>query len=199
MKSWAKLYITGKGRCNLTNSATPEIFMQNIVRNPRFLYSALDALDNTALMSLIELAGTPLKIERGGRVFPVSDHASDITRALEGELRRAGARIWLKAGASEVALSGGRASGVTLDDGAFVAAPAVVLATGGLSYPSTGSTGDGLRFAGEAGHAVREPLPALTPIETAEDWPRRAMGISLKNVRLTATDNARKLYADQGN
>jgi len=172
--------------------------MQNIARNPRFLYSALDALDNTALMGLIELAGTPLKIERGGRVFPVSDHASDVTRALEGELRKAGVEIRLRTGASKLVIANGRVLGAELDDGTTLAAPAVVVATGGLSYPSTGSTGDGLRFAREAGHPIREPLPALTPIETGEDWPRRAMGISLKNVRLTAEQGGKKLYTDQG-
>lgn len=193
-----KLYITGKGRCNLTNTAPPELFMQNIVRNPRFLYSALDALDNTGLMGMIEDAGTPLKTERGGRVFPVSDHASDVTRALESELRRAGVEIRLKAGVSALSVKDGRVAGVELENGGFLAASAVVVATGGLSYPSTGSTGDGLRFASEAGHAVKNPMPALTPIETEETWPRGAMGISLKNVTLTAVANGKRIYAEQG-
>jgi predicted Rossmann fold flavoprotein len=197
-KPGKKLYITGKGRCNLTNSASPELFMQHIVRNPRFLYSALDALDNTALMSLIEMAGTPLKIERGGRVFPVSDHASDVTRALETELRRAGARMRLRAGVSAISIAEGRTGGVWLEDGSFLGAQAVIVATGGVSYPSTGATGDGFRFARDAGHAVHAPLPALTPIETAEDWPRAAMGISLKNVRLWAESGEKKLFNQQG-
>ncbi len=193
-----KLYITGKGRCNLTNAAPPELFMRNIVRNPRFLYSALDALDNDALMGLIESAGTPLKIERGGRVFPVSDHASDVTRALESALRRAGAGMVMGCGASGILIRDGRVAGVTLDDGRALEAQAVVVATGGLSYPSTGSTGDGLRFAEAAGHAVHPPLPALVPIETEEAWPRAAMGISLKNVRLTALVKGKKIFAEQG-
>jgi len=193
-----KLYITGKGRCNLTNAAQPEVFMQNIVRNPRFLYSALSALDNRALMSLIENAGTPLKIERGGRVFPVSDHASDVTRALESEMRRAGVEIRLKTGVSSLNVTDGRVTGVTLDDGRTVAASAVVVATGGLSYPSTGSTGDGLDFARDTGHHVHQPLPALVPIETNESWPRSAMGISLKNVRLTAEAQGKRIYSEQG-
>ncbi len=193
-----KLYITGKGRCNLTNSAPPDLFMRNIVRNPRFLYSALDALDNDRLMGLIENAGTPLKIERGGRVFPVSDHASDVTKALESELRRAGVRILMETGAAELLVRDGRVAGVTLDDGRFLEAGAVVVATGGLSYPSTGSTGDGLRFAESAGHAIHRPTPALVPIETEEAWPRAAMGISLKNVRLTALVRGKKIFAEQG-
>ena len=193
-----KLYITGKGRCNLTNTAPPELFMQNIVRNPRFLYSALDALNNTGLMGLIEDAGTPLKTERGGRVFPVSDHASDITRALESELRRAGVEIRLKTGVAALSVEKGRVAGVDLENDGFLVADTVVVATGGLSYPSTGSTGDGLRFAAEAGHAVKNPLPALTPIETEETWPRGAMGISLKNVTLTAEANGKKIYSEQG-
>jgi predicted Rossmann fold flavoprotein len=193
-----KLYITGKGRCNLTNAATPEIFLQNVVRNPRFLYSALDALDNTKLMALVEGAGTPLKIERGGRVFPVSDHASDVTRALEGELRRAGVEICLKTGVTAPVIRDGRIAGLELDGGGFLAAQAVILATGGLSYPATGSTGDGLRFAYEAGHSIHSPLPALVPIETEESWPRGAMGISLKNVRLTAEAKGKRIFSDQG-
>ena len=193
-----KLYITGKGRCNLTNTATPGEFLQNVMRNPRFLYSALDALDNTKLMALIENAGTPLKIERGGRVFPVSDHASDVTKALMGEMARAGVQIRLRAGVAQLVLSDGRIAGVELDDGSLLGAQAVVVATGGLSYPSTGSTGDGLRFAQGAGHVVHEPLPALVPIETEESWPRGAMGISLRNVRLTAEDRGKKIFSDQG-
>jgi predicted Rossmann fold flavoprotein len=193
-----KLYITGKGRCNLTNTATPGEFLQNVVRNPRFLYSALDALDNTKLMALIENAGTPLKIERGGRVFPVSDHASDVTKALIGEMARSGVQIRLGTGVSQLALSEGRIAGVELDDGSLLGAQAVVVATGGLSYPSTGSTGDGLRFARGAGHVVHEPLPALVPLETEESWPRGAMGISLKNVRLTAENRGKRIFSDQG-
>jgi len=193
-----KLYITGKGRCNLTNTAPPGEFLQNVMRNPRFLYSALDALDNTKLMALIENAGTPLKIERGGRVFPVSDHASDVTKALMGEMARAGVQIRLRAGAAQLVLSDGRIAGVELDDGSLLGAQAVVVATGALSYPSPGSTGDGLRFAQGAGHVVHEPLPALVPIETEESWPRGAMGISLRNVRLTAEDRGKKIFSDQG-
>ena len=193
-----KLYITGKGRCNLTNAATPELFMQNIVRNPRFLYSALDALDNTKLMALVENAGTPLKIERGGRVFPISDHASDVTRALESELRKAGVEICLKTGVASPVIRDGKIAGLELEGGVFLAARAVVVATGGLSYPSTGSTGDGLRFAEGAGHAVHQALPALVPIETEESWPKGAMGISLKNVRLTAEHRGKRLFSDQG-
>lgn len=193
-----KLYITGKGRCNLTNAASPELFMQNIVRNPRFLYSALDALDNTKLMALIENAGTPLKIERGGRVFPVSDHASDVTKALESEMRKAGVEIRLKTGVASLAIQDGRMAGLNLDGGGYLPARAVVVATGGLSYPATGSTGDGLRFARDAGHVIHPPRPALAPIETEESWPRGAMGISLKNVRLTAEHAGRKLFGDQG-
>jgi len=193
-----KLYITGKGRCNLTNAATPELFMQNVVRNPRFLYSALDALDNTKLMALIESADTPLKVERGGRVFPVSDHASDVTKALESELRKAGVEIRLKTGVAALVVRNGAVEGLELDGGGFLPARAVVVATGGLSYPSTGATGDGLRFARDAGHAIHTPLPALVPIETEESWPRGAMGISLKNVRLTAAHAGKKLFSDQG-
>ena len=197
-----KIYITGKGRCNVTNAAEPDAFMRNIVRNPRFLYASFACLDNVRLMTLLENAGVPLKTERGERVFPVSDHASDITFALEREIKKARVRIRLNARVSEILSNGGRAAGVQLEDGERVPADAVIVATGGMTYPSTGSTGDGHVFAKRAGHAVTPCRPALTSIETAESWPGELMGLTLKNVSLSAwkTDKgkAKKLYDEQG-
>jgi len=194
-----KIYITGKGRCNLTNTADENEFMGNIVRNPRFLYASLSLIDNQGVMDLFEELGVKLKVERGGRVFPESDHASDITRALDRELHRLGGKVRLNARVAEVLEENGRACGVALETGEKIPADSVIVATGGQSYPTTGSTGDGWRFAEETGHATKPAIPALTPIETEETWPYALTGLSLKNVKLTAPGPRKKpLYSEQG-
>jgi predicted Rossmann fold flavoprotein len=197
-----KIYITGKGRCNLTNTAPREEFLENVLRNPRFLYASLAALDASALMALMESLGVPLKVERGGRVFPVSDKASDITGALARELQRLGVDVRLNARVRRILASGGRATGVELMDGEELAADAVILATGGKSYPSTGSTGDGYALAAAHGHALVEPLPALVPIETRESWPKDLTGLTLKNIRLRAFVDGgakpKRIFDEQG-
>ena len=195
-----KIYITGKGRCNLTNSADHDTFMRQIMRNPRFCYAALSFFDNAALMDLIRGQGVPLKEERGGRMFPVSDHASDVTKALERAMQRAGVKVALGARVTAIRLDeSGAACGVTLDNGQSLDAAAVIVATGGQSYPTTGSTGDGWRFAEASGHRTRPALPALTGIETRETWPAGLSGLTLKNVALTAHGPKKKpLYREQG-
>ena len=197
-----KLYITGKGRCNVTNAADMEQFMRRIFRNPRFLYAAFAHLDNRAVMSLFEELGVPLKVERGDRVFPVSDKSSDVIAALQRELRRLGVDIRLNAAVKALDITDGACVGVTLMGGERIAADAVIVATGGVSYPSTGSTGDGYRFAEAAGHGVIQPLPALTAIETAERWPAALSGLTLKNVALSCFQKGKKkekkLYSEQG-
>ena len=191
-----KVYITGKGRCNLTNAAEGEAFMRAIVRNPRFLYAAFAAFDNQAMMELMEKLGVPLKVERGNRVFPVSDHASDITNALRRELERLGVRIEYDQRVVHLAMDGGRCNGIELENGWKMSADAVILCTGGASYPLTGSTGDGYRLAEEAGHSIQKPIPALVPIDTKESWPSGLAGLSLKNVSLKAwrTGGKKKKY-----
>ncbi len=194
-----KIYITGKGRCNLTNVAEENEFMGNIVRNPRFLFAALSNLDNNGVMDLFEGLGVKLKVERGGRVFPESDHASDITRGLDRELHRLGCRVRLNTRVSAILYEEGRAAGVQLETGEKLRADAVIVATGGQSYPTTGSTGDGWEFAEAAGMETKPAIPALTPIETEETWPYDLTGLSLKNVRLTAPGPRKKpLYSEQG-
>ena len=197
-----KLYITGKGRCNVTNAADMEQFQRRIFRNPRFMYAAFAALDNRALMDLMESLGVPLKVERGERVFPESDKASDIISALQRELRRLGVDVRLNARVKALVIENGACAGVLMEDGGHLAADAVVVATGGLSYPTTGSTGDGYRFAEAAGHAVTNTLPALTAIETVESWPGMLSGLSLRNVALSAYvkggKKEKRLYAEQG-
>lgn len=201
-KAGKKIYITGKGRCNVTNAVEGDAFMTHILRNPRFMYSALGFLSNSDTMALFESLGVPLKVERGDRVYPVSDHASDITAALIRELNRLGVEIRLHEPVARLRVSDGHVSGVELADGGFLAADRVIVATGGLSYPSTGSTGDGYRFARDTGHAVTATLPALVPVDTVETWPARLSGLSLKNVALTAFltggKKEKKLYSNQG-
>ena len=196
-----KIYITGKGRCNVTNACDSEDLMKNLVRNPRFLYSALSVLDNHGVMELFEGLGVRLKTERGDRVFPESDHASDITNALERDLRASGVRILLNTRLTGLDIRDGAVAGVRTSAG-YLAADRVILATGGLSYPSTGSDGDGHALLKDAGHSISPCRPALVPIETEESWPAELMGLSLKNVTLSAytTKNGKrkKLYGDMG-
>ena len=197
-----KVYITGKGRCNLTNAAESEDFMRAIVRNPRFLYASFAAFDNRSMMELMESLGVPLKVERGNRVFPVSDHASDITTALRRELERRGVGMRFGARVRELIIEEGRCRGCVLEDGERLRGDAVILCTGGASYPLTGSTGDGYALARQAGHSVQTPLPALVPIETKESWPSTLSGLSLKNVALRAWREGGKkrkyFYDEQG-
>lgn len=197
-----KIYITGKGRCNLTNAADMEDFMRAIIRNPRFLYAAFAAFDNRAMMELMEKLGVPLKVERGNRVFPQSDHASDITNALRRELERCNVRICYDLRANHLLTEENHCCGVELEDGEKMFADAVIICTGGASYPTTGSTGDGYRLAQEVGHSIQKPMGALVPIETRESWPSMLSGLSLKNVSLKAWKTGGKkkkyFYNEQG-
>lgn len=177
-----KLYITGKGRCNVTSAA--ENLMNHIPRNPRFLYSAFACFSPADLRGLLAVYGCPTKEERGERVFPVSEKASDVTRALERALREAGVEIRLNASVASLE--------------PLLRQGAVVVATGGLSYPSTGSTGDGYRLAEESGHSLVTPKPSLIPLETREQWPKSLQGLSLKNVALRAEVKGKKRFEEQG-
>ena len=182
-----KIYITGKGRCNVTNAADDiDAFMSRIFRNPRFMYAAFAELDNRDLMALIEKQGVPLKVERGDRVFPESDRASDIINALKRAMDSAGVEVRLNSRVASLIIEDGSVKGVKTEDGRSLRSDRVILATGGVSYPTTGSTGDGHEMAKEAGHTVQRLIPALVPIETKESWPANLMGLSLKNVKLSA-------------
>ncbi len=197
-----KVYITGKGRCNVTNAAEMEAFQRSIFRNPRFMYASFALLDNRGVMELMESLGVPLKVERGNRVFPASDKASDIISALRRALEREGVGVRLNTRVASLLTADGSCRGVALENGETLSADAVVLATGGFSYPATGSTGDGHRMAADTGHSLIAPLPALAPIETMESWPGLLSGLSLKNVRLTAWEKGpkkeKKLYSETG-
>ena len=206
-----KVYITGKGRCNVTNNCDTEELFRAVMSNPKFLYSAFYSFTPQDVMEFFEEAGVPLKTERGNRVFPVSDHSSDIIRGLERELKKAGAHIHLRTEVKTVKVSPyeepdvdekkahhSRVTGVELADGSFMEGDHVLVATGGLSYQSTGSTGDGYRFAEETGHKVTELSPSLVPLKTKEDYIPRLQGLSLKNTELTIKSGKKVLFQDFG-
>lgn len=188
-----KLYITGKGRCNLTNACGTDELLCSVVSNPRFLYSAFHSFNSQDAISYFESIGLKLKIERGQRVFPVSDHSSDVIRALERELKRLGVKIYLNTKVAELLSEDGYFSGVRLEDGTKKAAQAGILATGGLSYPTTGATGDGYRMAGQLGHTVTKLFPSLVGIRLASGLCGELEGLSLKNVRVRVRADSKTL------
>ena len=192
-----KVYITGKGRCNMTNASDPEAMLQHVLTNPKFLYSAFYGFTSEDLMKLMSAHGCPVKTERGNRVFPVSDHASDVIRAWERLLQERGVEIRLRQEASSLLTDQGTVLGVRLQSGAELHADAVIVCTGGLSYSSTGSTGDGYRFAEACGHKISEPIPSLVAWELQDPMPELS-GLSLKNVSLTVMNGRKKLYEDFG-
>lgn len=197
-----KLFITGKGRCNVTNACETEELFGNVVSNGKFLYSAFYSFDNNSTMDFFEQAGCMLKTERGDRVFPKSDHSSDVIAALNRELSESGVAVFLHMPVKEILLEetpdGKRVRGVHLADGREEPADSVVVATGGISYESTGSTGDGYRFAERAGHKLAEAKPALVPFHIQEPFCRDMMGLSLKNVSVSLSCDGKELYQGFG-
>ena len=192
-----KLLITGKGRCNITNNADVEDFIAAVPVNPSFLYSAFYSFTNTDLLDRLHRYGLQTKVERGGRVFPVSDRSMDVLEALRKMISdvsiQTGCRV------ERLLLEDGKVGGVQLYDGRNFKADRVILATGGMSYPATGSTGDGYRMAQEAGHTIVPPKASLVPLVTVEKWPEEVMGLSLKNVSLRVLDKkGREVYSDFG-
>lgn len=198
-----KIYITGKGRCNVTNASDMETMLNQVVTNRKFLYSAFYRFTNEDMMKLLEQCGCPLKVERGNRVFPVSDKSSDVISALQGELKRLHVSIHLRKEVQQLLTSSDSesenvCSGIQLADGKKYYADAVIVATGGISYPSTGSTGDGYRFAKAVGHRITEQRPALVPLTVQEAWVKELQGLSLRNVEVTIFSGKRKLYQEFG-
>ncbi|MCM1065807.1 MAG: NAD(P)/FAD-dependent oxidoreductase [Eubacterium sp.] len=211
-----KLFITGKGRCNVTNAADMDALFQNVCTNRKFLYSAFYGYDNQAVMAFLERAGCSLKTERGGRVFPVSDHSSDVIAALQRELKKRGVEILLNTEVSHIWTESQEGvaikdsdelsqyeekmifRGVRLKDGRSIRGDRGILCTGGVSYPSTGSTGDGHRIAKETGHKVTELAPALVPFNIEEKWCGQLMGLSLRNVAVTMSVGKKNLYEGFG-
>lgn len=194
-KPGKKILVTGKGRCNVTNDCDRETFLQNVRTNPRFLYSAFSAFDTAAAMALFEGLGVPLKVERGRRVFPVSDRAEDIRRAL---VRYAdGAELHTEE-VTKLILEEGRCVGVSCQSGRQYRGDWVLVATGGVSYPGTGSRGAGYELARQAGHTVRPPVPSLVSLVAQGGECRRMMGLALKNVGLTLYQDGKSIFQEQG-
>lgn len=194
-----KIYITGKGRCNVTNAADIETIFNNIKHNSKFMYSSLYSYDNNMVYSFFEENGCPLKIERGDRVFPVSDHASDIIKALIKALNDNHVDVRLNTHVKSIIEEAGEAVGVLLKSGERILAQKVILATGGFSYQTTGSNGEGYKMAESLGHKIETLKPSLVPIVTGETWIPELQGLSLKNVELKLVKNSKKvLYKELG-
>ncbi len=191
-----KLRITGKGRCNLTNNCDKKTFLENIPVNAKFLHSALQAFSSADTMNWFENRGVPLKTERGKRVFPVSDNANDIANALEKELNRFGVAV-IHSRAKRILTDENGVCGVETPEES-ISCCAVVLATGGKSYPGTGSTGDGFYFARELGHNVTKIQPSLVPLTVPGEVCPELMGLSLRNVELTVRENGKKIFSELG-
>lgn len=193
-----KLFITGKGRCNITNAGDMDNLFANVMSNRKFLYSAFYTFDNEQVLSFFENQGLRTKVERGNRVFPLSDHSSDVIAALSRALKSQNVDIRLHTKVQSLLIRDEAACGVVLSDGKTVEADDVIVATGGISYPSTGSTGDGYRMAEESGHTLVECTPSLVPFETKEDWVKDLQGLSLRNVTVSIYHGKKKLYEDFG-
>ena len=180
-----KMLITGKGRCNITNAATVPEIIKNIHGNGKFLNSSMRAYDNEDVIYFFESQGVPTKVERGQRVFPVSDKAQDVVDAMVHKLHELGVKIVTESPVAEILAQDGKIKAVKLQSGASLKADAVILCTGGASYPGTGSTGDGYKMAQKLGHTLVDIRPSLVPLETEEDWVKSVQGLSLRNVKAT--------------
>lgn len=197
-----KLYITGKGRCNITNASDMEVLFANVMTNAKFLYSAFYAYDNQRVIDFFEENGLATKVERGNRVFPVSDHSSDVIATLAKVLRQKGVEVCLHTQVKEILTEAcgeeTKVSGVLLSNGKRMSADDVIVATGGFSYQTTGSTGDGYRFAKALGHEVTDIYPSLVPFEAKEDYVKEMQGLSLRNVQVRIYQKKKLLYDEFG-
>lgn len=192
-----KLYITGKGRCNVTNDCSVTDFINNVPTNPKFLYSAINAFTPTDVMDFFENNGLNLKVERGKRVFPASDKSSDVIKTLEKCCKSYGVEIKLNSNVNSLILDDDKVIGVNVNN-EKVYCDSVIVCTGGLSYPLTGSTGDGFKFAKTCGHKIINPVASLVGIEIKGDFYKKVQGISLKNVQFTAMRGQKKIYSEFG-
>lgn len=197
-----KLFITGKGRCNITNDSDVENHLNHVISNPKFMYSAFYSFDSSRMIDFLEQEGLAVKTERGNRVFPQSDKSSDVLQTLQKALRRRNVTVRLHTKMTGLMIEDHICKGVKVQSyhGALetLTADDVILTTGGLAYPSTGSTGDGHRLLKQAGVALEPCYPALVPVETVEEWPIRLQGLSLRNVSLRVERGSHKIYEEQG-
>ena len=193
-----KIFITGKGRCNVTNACEIEDLFKNIISNPKFMYSAIYGFDNHAIMDFFENNGCHLKTERGERVFPVTDHSSDIIQTLQNVIKKLKITLLLNTKVDKIITEDNLVHGVFVNKNEKIEADAVIIATGGKSYPLTGSTGDGYEMARNVGHSITKLSPALVPMQIEEDFCIRLQGLSLKNVNATIEINGKEIYSDFG-
>lgn len=193
-----KIYITGKGRCNVCNACENDEFLKHVLRNPKFLYPSLSDFDPFKLIDLFESLGCPIVVERGRRAFPKSYKASDITKALQTAIEKQGVKIKYNSEVVDILQNNGKIHSVMLSSGEELPCNALILATGGLSYKSTGSTGDGYKFLEKFGHNIKPCSPALVPMNSSATWIKSLMGISLKNVELTLKEGKKTLYTELG-
>ena len=193
-----KIYITGKGRCNLTNASDMEVLFSNVMSNRKFLYIAFYACDNNSVIDFFETNGMPTKIERGNRVFPLSDHSSDVISILTKVLMKEKVKLLFNTSVKDILINEGIVSGVVLSDNSKILADSVIIATGGLSYRTTGSTGDGHEIAKKSGHNIVECTPSLVPFNIKEKWVKDLQGLSLKNTAITIYNGKKKIYEDFG-
>lgn len=197
-KCGKKVFITGKGRCNFTNAGDMEDLLNSIVTNKKFMYSSLNAFSNYDVMGFFDELGLKFKIERGNRVFPESDHSSDVIAVLVRELNRLGVSIHYNTAVKKLIIKDGSVKGIVAADGRKYYCDDIIVATGGLSYPVTGSTGDGYIFAKEAGHTVTETSPALVAFNAKEEYVKEMQGLSLKNAAVEISRDGKVLYKDFG-
>lgn len=199
-----KLFITGKGRCNVTNAGDADVFFNSVVTNSKFMYSSFYSFDNNMVMDFLEKALCPLKVERGGRVFPVSDHSSDVIGAFKTLINRNhNIKLLTDSKVLQIKCEDGQVTGVVIQEkenkkNREIDCDAVIVATGGMSYPLTGSTGDGYKWAEKCGHTIKELSPSLVPFEIEEKCCRDMMGLSLKNVDLHIKCGKKKIFDEQG-
>ncbi len=193
-----KLFITGKGRCNLTNACDPDAFFGNVITNPKFMFSSFYGFSNDAVMEYFESLGCGLKTERGDRVFPVSDKSSDVIKALERTIRDNGVTVKLNTKLERIELSNGQVSGIVTDRDGKIAADRVILALGGVSYPGCGASDDTFRIADALDIRVKEAEPSLVPLVAGEEWVPKLQGLSLKNVTVRLYIGNRKIYEGFG-
>lgn len=192
-----KLFITGKGRCNVTNASDIDEIFNNIVTNSKFLYSAIYTFTNDMVMDFFEKDGLKLKVERGNRVFPASDHSSDVIKVLEKRLKKSGVTVKLNTNVERLLWDDSGIKGI-VSGNKEIMADAVIMATGGLSYKSTGSDGSGFKMVIGAGHSTSEFSPALVPITIEEDYPKEMQGVSLKNIEVEILNGKKKIYSAFG-
>lgn len=197
-KTGKKIYITGKGRCNITNAVENTELIKNTIRNPKFMYSAFSAFSSENVINFFENMGCPVKVERGNRAFPVSDHSSDVIKALDKAMENAGVKVHYNTPVESLVISETESeiSGIKLRDGKIVEGDKVIIATGGLSYQSTGSTGDGYEFGKQAGHTIKDLRPSLVALEIKEKFIKELQGLSLKNVKVSVK-NGKKIIFDE--